>query len=73
MQDITGFDTGLLNMKYPPISYKGKGRFTMFQMTHRLFSTQTFENMSYILSQRLLQGGISADPSKGVISSADIG
>ncbi|CAM3644886.1 hypothetical protein PVOR_26743 [Paenibacillus vortex V453] len=45
----------------------------MFQMTHRLFSTQTFENMSYILSQRLLQGGISADPSKGVISSADIG
>ncbi|EGG31402.1 hypothetical protein V4V36_21340 [Paenibacillus lautus] len=44
----------------------------MFQMTHRLSSTQTFENMSYILSQRLLQGGMSADPSRGVIFRADI-
>ncbi|WP_394054259.1 hypothetical protein [Paenibacillus sp. 843] len=41
-------------------------------MTHSLFSTQTFENMSYILSQRLFQGGISADPSKGAISLAGI-
>ncbi|WP_181469739.1 hypothetical protein [Paenibacillus sp. MDMC362] len=44
----------------------------MFQMTHSLFSTQTFENMSYILSQRLFQGGVSTDPSRGVISRAGI-
>lgn len=42
----------------------------MFQMTHHLLTTQTFENMSYILWQRLLQGGTSADPSEGVISHA---
>lgn len=43
----------------------------MFQMTHHLMTTQTFENMSYILWQWLSQGGTSADPSEGAISHAD--
>jgi len=42
----------------------------MFQMTHQLLTTQTFENMSYILWQRLSQGGTCADPSEGAISHA---
>ncbi|WP_278044640.1 hypothetical protein [Paenibacillus solani] len=39
-------------------------------MTHHLLTTQTFENMSYILWKRLLHSGTSADPSEGAINHA---